>query len=192
MIKMPTIPQPVEPKLIDVALLEIQAALTDNVSWLNHAFGKAQRLTEVKEKRQVRFPAVYIGKEDYLKVFPDSHIGNFSFFDVEDGQEVAHMGGRRVQDYKTKMGLIVWFDFRTVYESDWERRTVENAKSEVIDAIKAMTLVHSQIRMTKTWERAEKIYRDYTDKEIDNQFLMRPFGGFRIDMDIKYFDRQKC
>jgi len=191
MIKMPTIPQPVDPKLIDVALLEIQTALTSKLSWLNHAFGKAQKLVELKEKRQVKFPAVYIGKEDYLKMFPDSHIGNFTFFDIEDGQDIAHMG-RRVQDYRTKGGLIVWFDFRTVYPNDWQQRTIENVKFDVIEAIKDTTLVQSQIRMSKSWERAEAIYKGYTDKEIDNQFLMRPFGGFRIDFDIKYFDRLKC
>lgn len=191
MIKAPTIPTLIDPKLIDVVLLEIQTGLAGKLSWLNHAFGKAQMLSELKDNRIIKSPSVYIGKEDYLSVFPDSHIGNFIFFDVDDGQQISNTG-RKVQDYRAKVGLIVWFDFRTVYPTDWKNRTVENVKSDVVDAVNSLRLVSSQIRMTTYWETAERVYKGYTDKEIKNQFYMRPFGGFRIDLDMKYFSGNKC
>ena len=191
MIKAPTIPVLTQPKLIDLALLEIQTGLVVKLSWLDKAYGKAQKQSKIIDKRARKYPAVYIGEENYLKVFPDGHIGNFIFFDVEDGAEIAHTG-RKIQDYKAKVGMIVWFDFRDVYPADWKLKTVENVKFDVLNAFTTLTLPNSQIQIQKSWEEADNIYKGYDHKEIDNKFLMRPFGGFRIDFDMKYTDKVKC
>ena len=42
-------------------------------------------------------------------------------------------------------------------------------------------LTGGRIVLNKIYERAENIYRGYTLSEIDNQFLMHPFSGFRFD-----------
>ena len=34
---------------------------------------------------------------------------------------------------------------------------------------------------TAIYELAENVYRGFTLDEIDNQFLMHPFGGFRFE-----------
>jgi hypothetical protein len=42
-------------------------------------------------------------------------------------------------------------------------------------------LTGGRIILNRIYERAENIYRGYTLSEIDNQFLMHPFAGFRFD-----------
>ena len=187
----PNIPTLAEPRLIDLAFAELQTALVAKLDWLDHAFGKAQRLKEQRDKKTVTYPAVYAGRKEYLEVFPDEHIGNFTFFDVEDGEEIGHIG-RATINLEVKFGLIVWFDYRKVYRSDWQQRTIENVKAEVIEAIKTSTLSRSSIRMEKSWERSENIYKGYTDKEVRQQFLMRPYGCFRIDCIIRFRDKAPC
>lgn len=188
----PQIPTLADAKLIDKALLPIQTSLTTKLSWLNHAFGKAQRLKEVVEGKTVIYPGVYVGGEEYLKVFPDSHIGNFTFFDIEDGEELDHKGRGNV-DFSVNFGLVVWFDYRTVYQADWQQRTIENVKSEVIDALKTTLLpIGSSLRITRSWERSENIYKGYTDKEIREQFLMRPFGGFKLEGELQFSELSNC
>lgn len=191
MIRIAEVPTPINPVLIDKALIEIQSNLS-GISWLNHAFGKAQKGTRIHKERQVFFPSVYVGGKDYMQVFPDSHIGNFSFFCVEDGDVVNYAGFKSIKDFTASIGLVVWYDFRTVYESDWEERTIEHAKNEVIQLLKSMNLTKSRIQIKRIYDEADNIYKGFTHDEIDRQFLMRPFGGFRIDIDLVYWEKQKC
>jgi hypothetical protein len=83
---MPQIPVLKEPKMIDFVLQEIQIILATRLTWLTYVFGKAERKVELKDGKKTVFPAVYTGGKDYLKVFPDSKIGSFCFFDIEDGE----------------------------------------------------------------------------------------------------------
>jgi|VirMetMinimDraft_7_1064189.scaffolds.fasta_scaffold08928_2 hypothetical protein len=191
MIRTPQIPTLAEPKLIDLALLEIQTALTAKLPWLNHAFGKAQRLKEERDGRIVIYPGVYAGSEDYLEVFPDSHIGNFSFFDVDDGEEMNGMNRASIA-FEAKIGLVVWFDYRKVYPGDWQQRSIENVKAEVIEALNTSAFRRSSVIFYKAWERSESIYKGYSDKEIMQQFLMRPYGGLKIEFFIKYQEKPNC
>lgn len=188
----PKIPELVEPVLIDAALLEIQMLLVDKLEWLDHAFGKAKQLKEVRaDKSLVVFPSVYIGQQDYFKVFPDEGIGNFTFFDIEDGETFKQIG-RKNADLRTKFGLIVWFDFRNVYPDDWQNKSVENVKAELLTVIRSNPLKSSTIKINRILDRADNVYRGYTHKEIDYQFYMRPFGGFRIEGEINYLEKVKC
>lgn len=187
----PQVPTLIDPQLIDKAFMEIQTSLVAKLDWLDHAFGKAQRLKEQVEGKTVIYPGVYVGQEEYLNVFPDEHIGNFTFFDSYDGEDLDHKGRGNIS-FSAKFGLIVWFDYRTVYPNDWQQRTIENVKAEVIDAMKRTLTSLSSIRMTHTWERSEDIYKGYTDKEIRQQFLMRPFGGFRIEGNIIFNELPNC
>ena len=190
MIRTPAVPVLVDPKLIDVALSEIQTILTTELSWLDHAFGKAQRLKRDDGAKTVTYPAVYIGVKDYLPAFPDSHIGNFAFFDIQDGEEITN--GRQTVDFEANFGLIVWFDYRSVYSADWQERSIDNVKAEVIEVLKNAVLSQSSISLVRSWERSESIYKGYTDNEVDRQFLMRPYGGFKIEGIIKYHDQTRC
>ena len=191
MIRTPQIPVLVDAKLIDKALIELQSSLTSKLTWLDHAFGKAQRLKKLVEGKVVVYPGVYVGKEEYLNVFPDGHIGNFSFFDIEDGEELDYRSRQNIHT-EAKFGLVVWFDYRKVYPADWKSRTIENVKAEVMAALKTTSARNSSIRLTRFWERSENMYKGYTDKEIDQQFLMRPYGGFKLEGTITFSEIPNC
>ncbi len=187
----PQIPTLADATLIDKAFLEIQTSLVAKLDWLDHAFGKAQRLKKMTDGKVVIYPGVYVGQEEYLNVFPDEHIGNFTFFDMEDGEDLDHKGRGNI-NFTASFGLIVWFDYRKVYPNDWQQRTIENVKAEVIDALKRTLTRQSSITLTRTWERSENIYKGYTNKEVRQQFLMRPYGGFKIEGDITFKELTNC
>ena len=189
--KNPTIPVVTEPQLIDRALFEIQGRLTNALPWLDQAYGRASVLKELKDRRTVVYPAVYAGKKDYLRVFPDGHLGNFSFFVVDDGEEIEYFE-RSPVSLSTKLSLIFWLDFRSVYPNDWTARTVEHPKAEAIEALRLMSLRFSSVRLLKAYVDASNVYKGFTDKEIEEQYLMRPYGGFRLELSIKYQENQNC
>ncbi len=186
---MATINAPVIPDavMLDRVLGEIQNGLVENIGWLDAAFGKAQRLTKMINGKNIITPNVYCGgwqghgPNDYIEVSPDSKIGNFSFFEVDDPQTID--AGPWAREVSAPFGLIVWFDLTRVYGMA-DNRNTERLKAEILHVLNGRAgwhLTDGRITINRIYERAENIYRGYTLSEIDNQFLMHPFAGFRFE-----------
>lgn len=175
------------PVMLDRVIGEIQNGLVSNLSWLDVAFGRAQRLTKMMNGKRIITPNVYCGgwnghgENDYIETSPDSKIGNFSFFEIEDPQTIdAGPWARRIN---APFGLIVWFDLTRVYDVP-DNRNTEYVKAQILRVLNGRAgwhLTGGRIVLNRIYERAENIYRGYTLSEIDNQFLMHPYYGMRFD-----------
>lgn len=175
------------PVMLDKVIGEIQTGLVENLTWLDAAFGRAQRLTKMINGKRFVMPNVYCGgwnghgSNDYIEVSPDSKIGNFSFFEIEDPQTIDI--GPWARQIKAPFGLIFWFDLTRVYNVA-DNRNTEQLKAEILHVLNGRAgwhLSEGRVVINRIYERAENIYRGYTLSEIDNQFLMHPFAGFRFD-----------
>ena len=181
MIATPTIPVPTSPKLWDYATAELQTELAANLSWLTSAFGKARRQVKTgPDGREVRVPVVYSGTGDYISMLPDGHLGNYCWLDVEDYQNLPY-GREEYNEIRARVGLVFWLDLRTAYPADYASRTIEHAKADVMTALRAVRLTRSNLMVDRVAELPENIYRGYTPGEIDRQFLMFPYTGFRLE-----------
>lgn len=183
-INAPVIPNAV---MLDRVIGDIQQGLVDNISWLDAAFGRSQRLTKMMNGKKIVTPNVYCGgwnghgENDYIETSPDSKIGNFAFFEIEDPQIID--AGPWARQIKAPFGLIVWFDLTRVYNTATNRNT-EKLKAQILRVLNGRAGWHlpgGRIIINRIYERAENIYRGYTLSEIDNQFLMHPYAGFRFD-----------
>ena len=188
-INAPVIPNAV---MLDRVIGEIQQGLVDNISWLNAAFGRSQRLTKTMNGKKIVTPNVYCGgwnghgENDYIETSPDSKIGNFAFFEIEDPQTID--AGPWARQIKAPFGLIVWFDLTRVYNTATNRNT-EKLKAQILHVLNGRAgwhLTGGRIVINRIYERPENIYRGYTLSEIDNQFLMHPYAGFRFDGILEY------
>ena len=186
---MSTVNAPViqNPVMLDKVIGEIQTGLVENITWLDAAFGRAQRLAKMVNGKRIITPNVYCGgwnghgPNDYIETSPDSKIGNFSFFEIDDPQTID--AGPWAREIKAPFGLIVWFDLTRVYNVV-DNRNTEKLKAEILHVLNGRAgwhLTGGRIAINKIYERAENIYRGYTLTEIDNQFLMHPYAGFRFD-----------
>lgn len=180
------------PVMLDRVIGEIQNGLVENINWLDVAFGRSQRLTKMMNGKRIITPNVYCGgwrghgENDYIEVSPDSKIGNFAFFEIEDPQTID--AGPWARELTAPFSLIVWFDLTRVYGSQTNRNT-ELLKAKILRVLNGRTgwhLTDGRITINRIYERAENIYRGYTLSEIDNQFLMHPYGGFRFDGILEY------
>lgn len=178
---------------LDYLLQEAQLGLIEGLPWLDASFGRSQRIVRMQGGRRIVTPNVFCGgwkghgENDYLEVSPDSKIGNFSFFEIEDPQTIE-TGATWARSIKVPISLIVWFDLRRVYETA-SYRNIEYLKEQVLHILNGGSgwhLSHGRITIAKTYERAENIYRGYTLSETDNQFLIHPFGGLRFEGWIDY------
>lgn len=172
--------------MLDKVIGEIQEGLVTNLSWLDVAFGRAQRLTKKVRGKTVITPNVFCGgwnghgENDYIEVSPDSKIGNFAYFEVEDPESIT--AGPWAREISVPFSLVVWFDLRRVY-GEASNRNTEYLKAQVLHVLNGRTgwhLTEGRVSVAQIYERVENIYRGYTLSEIDNQFLMHPFAGFRI------------
>jgi hypothetical protein len=170
------------PRLADGAIVLANAKLVALLPWLGNAFGSAQKIPGEKGF----FPNIPIqanGTKDYLEVFPNEKLGNFSFWDIADGQTVRIEGDFFRVNFQA--GLVVWGDLRNVYPADWQTRTGANVEHEVSEALRRTGLLASNSEIT-IFREADNIYRGYNHKEVNHQFLLRPYFGFRINCSLNH------
>lgn len=169
------------PELLDRIIGNIQSGLIDNIGWLNKAFGRAERLVKYNaNNKKIYTPNVYAGRNEYIEVSPDANIGNFSFFWVEDPQTIDWTPKMYI-GIKTSFALIFWFDYRTIYNNPNERNK-EALKKQILDVLNGgFWLKSGRITLNRIYELAENIYKEFSLDEINNQFLMHPYGGLRFE-----------
>lgn len=189
MIKIPIAPKPENPVMIDRALAYIQDSLISNIGWLNHAFGRAQKLVTKREHIQYYYPAVYIGDNEYINVLPGQELGNRTFFQVDDPHDIEYIP-RMYNLIKSPVSLICWYDLTDIYQSTKERNT-EDVKRQLLRVFANMIMPNgTRMELAKIYEQPENIFKCYSLREIDTQYLMNPYAGLRIEGYLTY--REEC
>lgn len=186
---LPKAPKPTNPVMIDRALSYMQDEFISKIGWLDHAFGRAQTLVTKQEQKIYYYPAVYIGNNEYLNVLPGQEVGNRIFFVIDDPQTV-NFNPRLYNVIKSPISLICWYDLSRIYADSSERNT-EEIKRQILRVLTEMTMPNAtRITVEEIYEKAENIFRGYSIREIDTQYLMQPFAGIRIDGTLTY--REEC
>ena len=170
--------QPTRAYLFDRVIQGLQDALGD-IAWLNHIFGRSERLVKMKDGMRYYTPNVYYGKDEYIQLLPDNRdLGNYCFFVMEEPQTVTYPMGIQNR-VRAPFSLIVWVDMRTV-GATYDDRNTEQLKEQVLKTIKRGWIKHGAVTVEKVYERAENVFQGYSLDEVDNQYLMSPFAGFRL------------
>lgn len=170
--------QPTRPYLFDKIIQDLQDAL-GGLAWLNHVFGRCERLVKMQNGVRQYTPNVYVGRNQYYSLLPDNRtLGNYCFFVMQEPQEVS-VPFATSNRLKAPFSLVVWMDMRTV-GATYDDRNTEQLKEQVLKTLRRGWLKHGSIILEKVYERAENVFQGYSLNEVDNQFLMSPFAGFRI------------
>lgn len=180
------VPTRQNPKLFDKLIAELQKGLADNLPWLTYSFGKAERLVKSINGKRYYSPNVYVGNNEYMDVTPDEVFGNYSFFVLHEPQRISCERGER-NEIVAPYSLIVWVDMRKVEPSD--ERNTEAVKQSILRTLNGMIFPkQGHFSVTKIYERAEKVFEGFTLDEVDNQYLMHPYAGFRFDGEMQIED----
>lgn len=178
------------PVLLDKVMQDIQNALTEKLTWLDHAFGKAYKLVEYQQDgSKFVYPAIYNGEGEYISLLPNDNLGNFSWFDIYDPQKITQVAQTSPQ-YTVDGALIFWYRLDSIY-GDKSVMYTEEIKDEILRILTTPGFITTPGRLTVTsvYERLENIYRGYTyqGEDIQNgekQFLMYPYAGIRIEFTL--------
>lgn len=174
-------PRITTPYLFDKVIRELQQALKDGLPWLENSFGRVERrVTEVNERR-LYVPAIYQEDGQYGIMLPDDRLGCYSFFVMHDPQEVLNRMQTEVR-IKSPFSLIVWVDMRRVEKKMRmpDERNTEYIKEQVLSVIETASKRKGHISINRIYERAENVFDGFSLDEVNNQFLMSPFAGFRF------------
>lgn len=168
-------------KLINLFIIKLIKGLKDNLSWLDEAYGRAERLVKFDARhRRIYIPAIYSLDNQYLDLSPNSQLGNYSFFWISDPQEFNSDRNMGIS-VKCPFSLIFWFDFRKIFKNV-DIRDKESIKYEILNVLnKKIFLINGYFKINYIYELAENIFKEFSLDEVENQFLMHPFGGFRFD-----------
>ena len=170
------------PHLFDKLISEIEDSLFENIGWLNNIFGRCERLVKVVDGRNFYSANWYKKGNDYVLLAPDSGLGNFAFFTLNEPTDLETYYQGDNTYCRCGFSLIVWVDVRTINNE----RDTEAVKEEILKVLNGLT--HSRFGrfyINRIWERAENVFRDYDYEEIDNQYLMHPFAGFRYEGELE-------
>ena len=164
-------------ELADAVIYSICKVLSDECGWLNYIFGKADRITNVQNGRKSVIPAYYLYNGEYVNLCPDDISGNYCFFTLDDPQSTELSKSQINVLYRTPFSLIVWVDWRTVYDE----KDSEALKNDLLTILNRKGICKiGSFTINRIYERAENVWSGFTIDETKNQCMMSPFGGFRF------------
>lgn len=172
---MTQIPIKTMPKLFDLGVAKIQKIMAEYLPWLDYSFGICEKLTDVKNGQKFTSANLYTGHNKYMQIMPCRELGNFCFFIMKDPQEI--MKDKRL--VKSGFSFILWYDVREA-PTFYEERDREAVKQLVLNAF-SLPQLNNWVNIRKIYDRAENIFSDFTYDFTNNQYLMAPYSGLRID-----------
>ena len=179
-------PKKSNPQLLDRVVGEIQDALIAGLPWLNFAFGISERLVHEINGKEYYLPNVYRAENDYIEISPDDKdLHNHSFFTVDEPQYLDCVRGQKIE-VRANCSLIVWVDMRSIEPTD--ERNKESVKRDILRVLNSMLLKNGTFTINRVYEKAENIFQGFTLAEVDNQYLMHPYCGWRFVGEIRVED----
>ena len=175
------LPNITSPYLFDKVIKEIQQALKNGLPWLDYSFGRAERLVKVIDGKRIYTPNVYKGNDNYEVLLPDDRLRCFSFFVLSEPQELMNRMQTELR-IKAPFSLIVWVDLRKVEKvmNQPDQRNTEYVKEQILGVLETAFPKKGHFSIQRIYQRAENVFDGFTLDEVQNQFLMSPFAGFRF------------
>ena len=100
------------------------------------------------------------------------------FTKIDEPEQVEWNYGNYTH-FRSPFSLVVWVDMRTIEGID--ERNTEEVKDMILRALKRQSWIkHGGMKFDRIYNRAENVFQGYTLDEVDNQFLMSPYCGWRF------------
>lgn len=177
--------------LTDRVIAKIEDALAGGLDWLNTVYGRAERIVKVVDGKRYYLPAWYNGNEvsgdnEYTLLVPDSRLGNYAFFTVDDPENITLRRGEQ-SAFTLPFSLIVWVDIRTITED----RNREQVKRDILRVLNNVFFPFTaRMTVAQIYEKAENVFKGFTLDEAQNQYMMHPYAAWRITGEL--FVEDEC
>lgn len=183
-----------DPVLVDEVIQDFQTALASDLSaWLLFVYPKTKIGVGKNEDGSVStYPQVYNndGSGKYIDVRPNSKTRSFLFFEVNDPNTINI--DRNADENSYDLSLVCWFNLLEIDSSRSEDFTMELV-ADTINSINAIAKYKGLISVDVDVEiNPENIFDKYTLPQEDTQYLLYPYGGFKLNITVITFDDVDC
>lgn len=168
-------------RLFDAAVAQIQIRLAKNIGWLDNIFGLTETLIERKDGKSFTSANVYTRKGRYIQVMPCAELGNFCFFYLRDPQTIWEKSASVV---KSPFSVVFWYKVDEV-SSSVATRNREAVKEQIIAVLGEYHLKGVTYTLGNIYEQPQNVFKGYDYDPKENQFLMHPYAGLRIDGELR-------
>ena len=175
------------------AIEELATAIAEKLmarfDWLERAHPITQTLTKEKNKREIRYPAVYLGRNEYRDLLPDDKDQPYAFIILHDPAEYTP-NSLTEPTTSQKFSLVIWGDIRKIY-TDGTRHNELLLRQQVVSFLaRGLGAIPGKVEITQSSTQAKNVFEGFDYQETKSQFLMHPWVGIRIDGILK--TRQAC
>lgn len=170
------------PVLAAEAIREVNDSLR-NVAWLDQVFGRAWRITRELRGKKYTEPCLYVGGtsgNEYETLVPSSDLGCYSFWLQNDPDTMGNGADYMLADYS----LVVWCDLCRCF-GDGSRRDTDNLKKDILSVLVESGRADGVITVKRVYEDAKNVFKGFTFDETANQYLMHPYWGMKIDVELR-------
>ena len=177
------------PRLFDEAVGYLQQALQGDAmfsQYLDNIFGIAERTVKQINGRNYFSPSWFVNGYDYINLLPDDKLGNYVFFTLDEPQEIEHEQGLQNR-YTCGFNIILWAKFDSISD-EYGDRNREAVKSDFLRVIEGAWMRRGYFHIDRIYERAENVFQGFTTDEVDNQYMMQPYYGYRFHGEITISD----
>ena len=181
----------VAPVLDQKAVQDIQSLLTTEATWIDKVFGITRvGVTKTVAGTSFKYPQVWAGntstnKAEYLDIRPDDSLSAYSFFEIDGEFEFGSE-----DDVVFPISLIVWYNLPKLNG----QKTYDYSRELAADILKILnTSVYAgKISKVTVDFITENIFSKYSLSQEETQYLMYPYGAFKISFNLLNYIQADC
>lgn len=181
-----------DPIGFDAAIAQIQKSLAQ-IPYIDRVFGRAYVHKEMQAGKTVTIPKVYQGEGEYYNPLPNDNFKSSVFF-IATGPEECRDYQPGFNDFTRSIALIFWGNLKAI-DAGKDYIFLEEIKEDVLNAIKNSKSFKSydgyiDERYNEVFKEfssyISNMLRDNDSNEVNTQFLMYPYSGFRMNLTLTY------
>jgi hypothetical protein len=194
------IPRPFDQATLTQAVVSaLQQHFQENLSaWLETVYGLVKtgvviKMTPKGIEQRFRYPQIYLNDagKSHLDIRPDSQVKSFCFF--EQNSDVRYEAYDQATHYgwlTYDLGIVFWLNLPKIDNRIYD--FTQELLQDVLNVGLWRSPLQYQVENVTADSRPESVFEKYSLDPAEKQFLMYPYSGFRLDVEIKQEYNPAC
>lgn len=189
--KNPTIPS-LTLKGIDLKIQDIQEQMSDSLSWLDKAFGLADRFVKEKDGDYI-FPGVFVSnKVDPLDMMPSDLYPAMSFWTKEPLGAIDNLDEWPVNNalMTYAVSCIFYMDIRQIDNTMTWKETKSKLREDILYFFANVQFKGKLVRTGIVDDDITLVYDGFSLNQIDNEWKEFPKWACRVNFELSFYEHR--
>lgn len=181
---------------VEAKIQILQTVLADNISWLQHSFGKAEKHDKIVNGEVESYPVVFVDNtSDPIDVRPNDNYEAYCFWDITDPGRIDYLNqdefaAKKYAFWEYDAALIVWANLKRLDDSPYNEVKAQ-LRQDLLDTL-GLQLIGQNVQFQAEEIFDKDIVQVFEGYTLNNEWNIAkwPYVAFRINGVIKF--RIKC